>query len=172
MLTGETSIKSLRKRPVSEASTMFISPALWCSNGQGHAKHLFPEKSVTSPDGYGTAAARVRSLRSRYGRCDRETGEVTILSWRRKKSGSWSTRGGSKSLEPFSSLSVFRILPLRGTIILRFDEAMINSLINVYFGGTFGPPVGRNKDGFRESEIAPDRTSRAIADRAALRPFF
>ncbi len=62
--------------------------------------------------------------------------------------GDWS--GGLDSL---SSLSIFRLLPLRGPLILRFEEAMINSLVELYFGGTLGPPVTRKKDCFREAEL-------------------
>lgn len=57
------------------------------------------------------------------------------------------------ALGPLSSLSVFRLLPLRGSIILQMEEAMINSLINVYFGGAPGPAVKRKKDGFRDTEL-------------------
>lgn len=56
-------------------------------------------------------------------------------------------------LAPLSSLSVFRLLPLRGSIILQLEEAMINGLINVYFGGMLGPVVQRKKDGFRDTEL-------------------
>lgn len=59
----------------------------------------------------------------------------------------------TEALEPLSSLSIFRLLPLRGSIILRLEEAMINSLINVYFGGALGPAVQRKRDGFRDTEV-------------------
>src|SRR5690554_169687 len=59
----------------------------------------------------------------------------------------------SAALPPLSSLSVFRLLPLRGSIILHLEEAMINSLINVYFGGAPALCVKRTKEVFRQTEI-------------------
>tara|TARA_R110000772_G_scaffold20725_10_gene57600 strand:- start:3273 stop:4160 length:888 start_codon:yes stop_codon:yes gene_type:complete len=59
----------------------------------------------------------------------------------------------AEALGPLSSLSIFRLLPLRGSIILHLEESMINSLINVYFGGSIGPVVQRKKDGFRDTEL-------------------
>lgn len=59
----------------------------------------------------------------------------------------------SEALAPLSSLSIFRLLPLRGTVILNLEEAMINSLINVYFGGTPALCIRRSKNGFRQTEI-------------------
>ncbi len=59
----------------------------------------------------------------------------------------------SDELDGLSSLSIFRLLPLRGSLIFRLEEAMINSLVELYFGGTLGPLVARNKDCFREAEL-------------------
>ncbi|MEH6757815.1 MAG: FliM/FliN family flagellar motor switch protein [Parasphingorhabdus sp.] len=58
----------------------------------------------------------------------------------------------AQALGPLSSLSVFRLLPLRGSIILHMEESMINSLVNLYFGGALCPGVKRLKNGFWETE--------------------
>ena len=76
--------------------------------------------------------------------------------------------GWSGALAPLSSLSVFRLLPLRGTIILYLEEAMINSLINVYFGGAPALCVNRGRGGFRNTESQLiDRLSRSLMDQFA-----
>lgn len=116
------------------------------------AKHVFAEKSAHLQ----TDTAPLQRVSDRYavdlanaiGQLAGHNFVVASEKIRFMDYGKW-----ANSQESFSSLSVFRILPLRGSIILRLDQAMINSLINVYFGGAFGPVVGRNKDGFRESEL-------------------
>ncbi|HEY9090170.1 FliM/FliN family flagellar motor switch protein [Parasphingorhabdus sp.] len=71
-------------------------------------------------------------------------------------------------LAPLSSLSIFRLLPLRGSIILHLEETMINSLINVYFGGAPAICVKRTKDGFRQTETQLiDRLALSLMERLA-----
>jgi len=60
----------------------------------------------------------------------------------------WST-----DLGPLSSLSIFRLFPLRGQVMLHLQASMVDSLINVYFGGALGPEVSREKDEFRDTEL-------------------
>ncbi|MEW4467107.1 FliM/FliN family flagellar motor switch protein [Parasphingorhabdus sp. JC815] len=71
----------------------------------------------------------------------------------------------SSALDTLSSLSVFRLYPLRGTVILRLEEGMINHLINVYFGGAPAPSVRRTKEGFRPTEMQLiDRLAPSLID--------
>lgn len=56
-------------------------------------------------------------------------------------------------LAPLSSLSVFRLFPLRGQVVLHLQASMVDSLVNVYFGGVLGSEVSRKRDQFRDTEL-------------------
>lgn len=100
--------------------------------------------------------------------------EVTAQDGRFLSYGEWSS-----GLENLSSLSVFRLLPLRGSLILFFKEMMINNLVELYFGGTLGPAVARQKDCFRDAEMQLiarlqealiQRLGDCFADHAIIKP--
>ncbi|GAA0469228.1 hypothetical protein GCM10009096_07700 [Parasphingorhabdus litoris] len=114
--------------------------------------HRFAEK--TNP--VGSDVSPIRRLSDKYakglaaaieqvagGKVDAVAQDVQFQSF-----GNWSGK-----LESLSSFSIFRLLPLRGQLILHLPEEMINNLVELYFGGDLGPAVARSKDGFRDTEI-------------------
>lgn len=58
----------------------------------------------------------------------------------------------SQNLPGLTSLSVFQSLPIKGGMILRLEEAMIASLMSVYFGGKLTAASRRIKPAFQSSE--------------------
>lgn len=62
----------------------------------------------------------------------------------------------------FSSFSVFRLHPLKGAMLLRFDAAMVSSLVERYFGGS-GVRPGPARTEFSGSELkAIERLTDAV----------
>ena len=72
-----------------------------------------------------------------------ETGDCQMLSF-----AEW-----TDATPDFSSLSLFRISPLKGAVMLRIDDALITSLIDIYFGGSGDRPGDRKQPYFREVEV-------------------
>lgn len=116
------------------------------------ASHIFAEKSAHRPadisplqrisDRY---AARVENAIEHVAG---HAVEVTPEEFRFTAFSDW-----AETLGQLSSLSIFRLLPLRGSVMVHLEESMINTLIDVYFGGTIGPAVQRKRDGFRDTEL-------------------
>ena len=71
----------------------------------------------------------------------------------------------SADLGPLSSLSVYCLYPLRGQVILHLQASMVDSLVNIYFGGVLGPELARQKNEFRDTELQfIDRLSSSLVE--------
>ncbi len=61
---------------------------------------------------------------------------VTAQPTRVLEFGAWSAE-----LPPFSSISFYRLLPLKGQMLLRMDAAMISVLVDCFYGGVGNRPM-------------------------------
>ncbi|QTD56475.1 flagellar motor switch protein FliM [Parasphingorhabdus cellanae] len=131
------------------------------------ATHRFAEKSNHSQ----TDLSPLKRVSDRYARGLSDAVEriaaikadVDVQDVRFQSFGEWV--GG---LESLSSLSVFRLLPLRGSLILRLEETMISTLVELYFGGKLGPIIARKKDSFRDAELQLiERLGQALVEQLA-----
>lgn len=119
---------------------------------QAPARHIFAEKAKPKL----TNISPLRRLSDKYAdgiaeaveQVSGRTVDVIAQDVRFLSYGDW-----SNGLNSLSSLSIFRLLPLRGLMILHLEEVMINTLVELYFGGTLGPLVARKNDCFRKAEL-------------------
>ncbi len=73
--------------------------------------------------------------------------KVTCEGAKQQSFGDW-----TGSLASFESISAYRLIPLKGNLLVHLNEQMIAAFVDVYFGGTAERKNLRDKPAFREIE--------------------